>query len=239
MHELVDFYFSFALSFFGDPSTQRKAHTWVRLDGSMNVRDRQEAIDKFQTPDGPFCFLLSTLAGGLGLTLVEADRVVVGMDCMPHMAIFPLFLSTSFFKLFSLCFYSVDPSWNPAVDNQAVDRAFRIGQQRNVVIYRLISCGTVEEKIYRKQVFKEALMKTTSERKQQFRYFSRQDLRELFRFDDPYKSETQTLLSTLHNGDRCTDDELESHICDIQNMGMCRTLPGNLTIFVSLPLLVD
>lgn len=46
----------------------------------------------------------------------------------------------------------MDPAWNPAVDNQAVDRAYRIGQQRDVVVYRLISCGTLEEKIYRKQV---------------------------------------------------------------------------------------
>ncbi len=61
--------------------------------------------------------------GGLGLTLTAADRVVI-----------------------------VDPSWNPAVDNQAVDRAYRIGQTRDVVVYRLITCGTVEEKIYRKQV---------------------------------------------------------------------------------------
>ena len=65
---------------------------------------------------------------------------------------------------------TVDPAWNPAVDNQAVDRAYRIGQRRNVVVYRLITCGTIEEKIYRKQVFKGALMKTTSEKKQQFRF---------------------------------------------------------------------
>jgi SNF2 family DNA or RNA helicase len=61
--------------------------------------------------------------GGLGLTLTAADRVII-----------------------------VDPSWNPAVDNQSVDRAYRIGQSRDVVVYRLMTCGTVEEKIYRRQV---------------------------------------------------------------------------------------
>jgi SNF2 family DNA or RNA helicase len=56
-----------------------------------------------------------------------------------------------------------DPSWNPATDAQAVDRAFRIGQEKNVVIYRLITCGTVEEKIYRKQIFKDSITKQTTD----------------------------------------------------------------------------
>lgn len=78
--------------------------------------------------------------GGLGLTLTAADRVVI-----------------------------VDPSWNPAQDNQSVDRAYRIGQCRDVVVYRLVTCGTVEEKIYRKQVFKGGLSKTGTEQGVQFR----------------------------------------------------------------------
>jgi SNF2 family DNA or RNA helicase len=55
-----------------------------------------------------------------------------------------------------------DPSWNPATDAQAVDRAFRIGQEKNVVIYRLITCGTVEEKIYRRQIFKDSITRQTT-----------------------------------------------------------------------------
>lgn len=55
-----------------------------------------------------------------------------------------------------------DPSWNPATDAQAVDRAFRIGQTKNVVIYRLITCGTVEEKIYRRQIFKDSITRQTT-----------------------------------------------------------------------------
>ena len=49
------------------------------------------------------------------------------------------------------CLSLSDPSWNPSVDSQSVDRAYRLGQQRDVVVYRLITCGTVEEKIYRRQ----------------------------------------------------------------------------------------
>jgi SNF2 family DNA or RNA helicase len=55
-----------------------------------------------------------------------------------------------------------DPSWNPATDVQAVDRVYRIGQEENVVVYRLITCGTVEEKMYRKQVFKDSLIRQTT-----------------------------------------------------------------------------
>ena len=66
--------------------------------------------------------------GGLGLTITAADRVII-----------------------------VDPAWNPAVDNQSVDRAYRIGQARRLVVYRLITSGTVEEKIYRRQVYKAGL----------------------------------------------------------------------------------
>ena len=74
----------------------------------------------------------SAQVGGLGLTITEADRVII-----------------------------VDPAWNPATDNQAVDRAYRIGQRRHVLVYRLITSGTVEEKIYRRQVFKGGLAKVT------------------------------------------------------------------------------
>jgi SNF2 family DNA or RNA helicase len=64
---------------------------------------------------------------------------------------------------------AVDPSWN-SIDDQAVDRIYRIGQTRNVVIYRLITCGTIEEKIYRKQVFKGSLIKTVVDNRNHHRY---------------------------------------------------------------------
>ncbi len=87
------------------------------LDGSTTVKQRQKRIDAFQAGDGDV-FLISLRAGGLGLNLTAADYVI-------HM----------------------DPWWNPAVEDQASDRAHRIGQQRPVTIYRLVTTGTIEEKI--------------------------------------------------------------------------------------------
>ncbi|BBO88980.1 SWF/SNF family helicase [Desulfosarcina ovata subsp. ovata] len=87
------------------------------LDGSTPATQRQKAIHGFQSGEGDV-FLISLKAGGVGLTLTAADYVI-------HM----------------------DPWWNPAVEDQASDRAHRIGQQRPVTIYRLITKGTVEEKI--------------------------------------------------------------------------------------------
>jgi hypothetical protein len=66
------------------------------------------------------------------------------------------------FSIFLCYLRADDPSWNPATDAQAVDRAFRIGQTKNVVIYRLITCGTVEEKIYRRQIFKDSITRQTT-----------------------------------------------------------------------------
>jgi len=87
------------------------------LDGSTAVKQRKRAVDAFQAGDGEL-FLISLKAGGSGLNLTAADYVI-------HM----------------------DPWWNPAVEDQASDRAHRIGQQRPVTIYRLVAKGTIEEKI--------------------------------------------------------------------------------------------
>lgn len=87
------------------------------LDGSTPAKQRQKAIDAFQTGDGDI-FLISLKAGGTGLNLTAADYVI-------HM----------------------DPWWNPAVEDQASDRAYRIGQKRPVTIYRLVMANTIEEKI--------------------------------------------------------------------------------------------
>ncbi|XP_073053517.1 protein CHROMATIN REMODELING 24-like isoform X1 [Primulina eburnea] len=65
----------------------------------------------------------------------------------------------------------VNPSWNPCTDNQFVDRAYRIGQTKDVIVYRLITCGTIEEKTYIKQVLKEGLFRIT-ENKRRPRYFN-------------------------------------------------------------------
>ncbi|WP_244082964.1 SNF2-related protein [Desulforhabdus sp. TSK] len=87
------------------------------LDGSTPPKERKKAVDAFQAGEGDL-FLISLKAGGLGLNLTAADYVI-------HM----------------------DPWWNPAVEDQASDRAHRIGQQHPVTVYRLVTAGTIEEKI--------------------------------------------------------------------------------------------
>lgn len=91
--------------------------TYQYLDGSTPAKTRKQRVDAFQSGDGDV-FLISLKAGGTGLNLTAADYVI-----------------------------HLDPWWNPAVEDQASDRAHRIGQQRPVTIYRLVSCGTIEEKI--------------------------------------------------------------------------------------------
>ena len=99
---------------------------YLRLDGSTKSDDRSELLRLFNAPSSPyFCFLLSTRAGGLGLNLQTADTVII-----------------------------YDSDWNPHQDLQAQDRAHRIGQKNEVRILRLISSGSVEEKILERAQFK-------------------------------------------------------------------------------------
>eukprot|EP00611_Tribonema_gayanum_P031457 TRINITY_DN909_c0_g1_i1.p1 TRINITY_DN909_c0_g1~~TRINITY_DN909_c0_g1_i1.p1 ORF type:complete len:725 (+),score=215.97 TRINITY_DN909_c0_g1_i1:213-2177(+) len=119
--------------------------------------DRARCISSFNADASLAVCLLSTKVGGYGITLTGANRVVV-----------------------------YDPSWNPAEDRQAVDRAFRIGQTRDVVVYRMITAGTVEEKMYEKQIFKDGLRHTVLDNKGGSArgwgagLFSRAELKDLF-----------------------------------------------------------
>jgi SNF2 family DNA or RNA helicase len=89
------------------------------LYGSTRRQARQEMVDRFQNePNGPKIFILSLKAGGTGLNLTRANHV-----------------------------FHVDRWWNPAVENQATDRAFRIGQKRNVQVHKFVCTGTLEERI--------------------------------------------------------------------------------------------
>eukprot|EP00958_Prasinococcus_capsulatus_P019603 scaffold2437_cov395-Prasinococcus_capsulatus_cf.AAC.14 len=158
--------------------------TRCRIDGSMgSAEERHSMVDRFRLDVSIPIFLLTSQVGGLGLTLTEADRVII-----------------------------VDPAWNPAVDNQSVDRVYRIGQQRHVVIYRLITSGTVEEKIYRKQVYKGGLSKAATQQDEQFRYFSNQELKDLFQIGNMEQSETQCQLEDLHGGQRKGGEQIRRHV---------------------------
>ncbi|GMI99315.1 chromatin remodeling 24 [Hibiscus trionum] len=169
------------------------SYRFLRIDGTTKAADRVKIVNDFQEGIGAPIFLLTSQVGGLGLTLTKADRVIV-----------------------------VDPAWNPSTDNQSVDRAYRIGQKKDVVVYRLMTCGTVEEKIYRKQIYKGGLFKTATEHKEQIRYFSQQDLRELFSipkqgFDI---SLTQKQLHEEHDSQHKMDESLENHIKFLETLGI-------------------
>lgn len=109
-------------------------HRYYRLDGSTKVDDRQRMMERFNRDPKIFAFILSTRSGGLGINLVGADTVV---------------------------FY--DSDWNPSMDAQAQDRAHRIGQTRDVHIYRLITEHTIEENILLKANQKRQLNKLSVE----------------------------------------------------------------------------
>ncbi|KAH7357968.1 DNA excision repair protein ERCC-6 [Plectosphaerella cucumerina] len=96
------------------------------LDGSMSYPDRQKAVDNFNSSPSEFVFLISTRAGGVGLNITAANKVVI-----------------------------FDPHWNPAHDLQAQDRAYRMGQTRDVDVFRLVSSGTIEEIVYARQIYKQ------------------------------------------------------------------------------------
>jgi len=98
-----------------------RKHRYFRLDGSSKLSDRRDMVDDFQKRNDIFVFLLSTRAGGLGINLTAADTVI---------------------------FY--DSDWNPTIDQQAMDRAHRLGQTKQVTVYRLITKGTVEERILKR-----------------------------------------------------------------------------------------
>ncbi|XP_078713731.1 DNA excision repair protein ERCC-6-like [Lampetra fluviatilis] len=165
----------------------------MRIDGTItHISEREKRVQTFQKDSAFNVFLLTTQVGGVGLTLTAANRVVI-----------------------------LDPSWNPATDAQAVDRAYRIGQTDNVIIYRLITCGTMEEKIYRRQIFKESLIRqTTGDKKNPFRYFSQQELRELFILEDTKSSKTQIHLQGMHSAQRKTDTTLDEHIAYLHTLDM-------------------
>jgi len=139
---------------------------FLRIDGTIDAKDRDLKLSKFQAEDSRyFCMCLSTHVGGVGLTITGADRVIL-----------------------------TDPAWNPAMDSQAIDRVHRIGQRKDVVVYRLIGSGAIEDKMFRLQVFKRSLAKTAMEQESQIRFFSTKDLKQLFEAPSESTS-TQSLMA--------------------------------------------
>ncbi|ODA77134.1 hypothetical protein RJ55_07652 [Drechmeria coniospora] len=135
----------------------------LRLDGTMNVNKRQKLVDRFNDPDGEeFIFLLSSKAGGCGINLVGANRLVL-----------------------------FDPDWNPAADQQALARVWRDGQKKDCFVYRFIATGSIEEKIFQRQSHKQSLSSCVVDSAEDVeRHFSLDSLRELFQYRAGTDSDT-------------------------------------------------
>ncbi|KAG8179917.1 hypothetical protein JTE90_006279 [Oedothorax gibbosus] len=140
-----------------------KGYTYMRMDGTTPISTRQPAVQKFNSDPSVFVFLLTTRVGGLGVNLTGADRVLL-----------------------------YDPDWNPSTDAQARERAWRIGQLRSVTVYRLLTAGTIEEKIYHRQIFKQFVSQRVLKDPRQRRFFKSNDLFELFAYSEPGTQGTET-----------------------------------------------
>ncbi|KAK9468251.1 P-loop containing nucleoside triphosphate hydrolase protein [Lipomyces arxii] len=142
-----------------------KRYGSLRLDGTMNVNKRQKLVDRFNDPEGEeFIFLLSSKAGGCGINLIGANRLIL-----------------------------FDPDWNPAADQQALARVWRDGQKKHCFVYRFIATGTIEEKIFQRQSHKQSLSSCVVDEAQDVeRHFSLDSLRQLFQFAPDLICDTHT-----------------------------------------------
>lgn len=134
-----------------------------RMDGNTSIKDRQDLVDEFNNNPDIHVFLLTTKVGGLGVNLTGANRVII-----------------------------FDPDWNPSTDIQARERAWRLGQKREVEIYRLMTAGTIEEKIYHRQIFKQFLTNKILRDPKQRQTFQLKDLHDLFTLGSTEDGQTET-----------------------------------------------
>lgn len=140
---------------------------FLRLDGSTPTQKRQSLVEDFNRlpANACFAFLLSAKAGGTGLNLIGASRLVL-----------------------------FDVDWNPATDMQAMARIHRDGQKRHCRIYRILLKGSLEEKIWQRQVTKIGLADSVMEHKDSMAQFTRDELKDLFRLDEESICQTHELL---------------------------------------------
>ncbi|KAJ8418177.1 hypothetical protein AAFF_G00138860 [Aldrovandia affinis] len=135
---------------------RENGYSYLQMDGTTSIASRQPLIAQFNEEKSIFVFLLTTRVGGIGVNLTGANRVII-----------------------------YDPDWNPSTDMQARERAWRIGQKLHVTIYRLLTAGTIEEKIYHRQIFKQFLTNRVLKDPKQRRFFKSNDIYELFTLSNP------------------------------------------------------
>ncbi|KAL2268717.1 hypothetical protein VTJ83DRAFT_3563 [Remersonia thermophila] len=162
------------------------------LDGSLSYDDRQKVVDGFNSDPAQFVFLISTKAGGVGLNITSANKVVV-----------------------------FDPHWNPAYDLQAQDRAYRIGQVRDVDVFRLVSAGTIEEIVYARQIYKQQQANIGYSASSERRYFKgvQQDSRrkgEIFGLKNLFSFHAdQVVLREIVNKTNIAEAKVGVHLTEI------------------------
>jgi len=152
---------------------------YMRLDGGTASKQRQEDIDYFNSrPKAkPWVYLISTKAGSLGVNLHSANKVIV-FDC----------------------------SWNPSHDTQAIFRSYRQGQKNNVTIYRLVAAGTMEQKIYQRQLVKKSLSLRVVDEKQIERLFDKQEVNQLYKLEEENEDEDGDILMPVQASKKCKDE---------------------------------
>ncbi|GBG28207.1 DNA repair protein, putative [Hondaea fermentalgiana] len=142
---------------------------FVRLDGGSSAKRRQAMVDRLNDPtDDVFVFLLSSRAGGCGLNLIGANRLIL-----------------------------FDPDWNPATDKQAAARVWRDGQKKRCYVYRFLATGTIEEKVFQRQLSKEGLQSVVAEEQSLESAISVTELKDLFTLREDTVSDT-------HDKYKCT-----------------------------------
>jgi DNA repair and recombination protein RAD54B len=183
---------------------------FLRLDGSTPAQKRQPLVDDFNRlpAEKCFAFLLSAKAGGTGLNLIGASRLVL-----------------------------FDVDWNPATDIQAMARIHRDGQKHHCRIYRVILKGSLEEKIWQRQVTKLGLADSVMEHKDSVSQFSTAELRDLFRLDQESVCQTHDLLgcdcggkgitSLPSSGTATPNKDEESEGEELSDAESSDTLPDN------------
>lgn len=147
--------------------SRKRNYQYCRLDGGMGIKKRGKMVEEFNKPDSTlFIFLLSSKAGGCGLNLIGANRLIM-----------------------------FDPDWNPANDEQAMARIWRDGQKKPCYIYRFVATGTIEEKIFQRQTHKKALSNVVVDNDEvNERHFTMTDLKDLFKLDEGTLSDTHDIF---------------------------------------------
>ncbi|OCT72187.1 DNA excision repair protein ERCC-6 [Xenopus laevis] len=185
-----------------------RGYSYVKMDGTTTIAARQPLITKYNEDPSLFVFLLTTRVGGLGVNLTGANRVII-----------------------------YDPDWNPSTDTQARERAWRIGQKKQVTVYRLLTAGTIEEKIYHRQIFKQFLTNRVLKDPKQRRFFKSNDLYELFTLTSPDTSQgTETSAIFAGTGsDVQVVKRTANHLVTHSQAASHKELSDSITIPPSLP----